>query len=412
MTDLETRLRQVGDDLVAEPALTAAQVRALGGRRRRTRHTALATASIAVATLGIAVGVTTRNGLDPTPPATSTSSSSTASPTPAAPWVRTVLARTAGTGAGEPGGGSSITRAFVLTGAAPAVVRAGVTGPIIKSTNGCLVLAPDPDALGPAVPPRVLVLPAGTRPDADNSELRLPDGQGINVGMTLTATVTVSPRTDTTFTEQCPGTAGYVVLADPYDVLRLASPTGVSPTPPPADPRVTAFPLGHGLPQVQAGKAIEPTRENVKLFLEGLYSCVVPGDATPELGMVDAMGTEVVTEAYGHTRILRLYRDDAAAQAALERWRAQATRCRDGRLSARPDRLVVSATYTTENGAGGAPGGGVFAASRVGAAVLTLRWEGAEGADADTLAGWRTEAEAALADLQPSMCVFAATGCK
>ena len=66
----------------------------------------------------------------------------------------------------------------------------------------------------------------------------------------------------------------------------------------------------------------------------------------------------------------------------------------------------------SENGAGGAPGGGVFAATRVGSAVLTLRWEGAEGADADTLAGWRTEADDVLADLQPSMCVFAATGCK
>ncbi len=414
MTDLETQLRQLDVDLATEPALTSAQVRALGGRRRRTRHTALATASIAVVSLGVAVGVTTRNGPDPTPPATSTSSSSTASPTAGPSWALAVEGRAGGMQPdGKQSDSSATTRAYVLSGAgAPAGVRAAVAGATIESTNGCLTLAPDPDALGPAAPRRVLVLPRGTRADANHFGLRLPDGQGINAGMSLTATVTVSPRTDTTFTEQCPGTAGYVVLADPYDVLRLASPTGVSPTPPPADPRVTAFPLGRGLPQVQVGKMIEPTRENVTLFLEGLSSCVVPADATPQLGMVDAIGTEMVNEAYGHTRILRLYRDEAAAQAVLERWRTQATNCRGGRLSAPPDRLVVSATYTTENGAGGAPGGGVFAATRVGSAVLTLRWEGAEGADADTLAGWRTEADDVLADLQPSMCVFAATGCK
>ena len=36
MTDLETQLRQLDVDLATEPALTSAQVRALGGRRRRT----------------------------------------------------------------------------------------------------------------------------------------------------------------------------------------------------------------------------------------------------------------------------------------------------------------------------------------------------------------------------------------
>ena len=74
--------------------------------------------------------------------------------------------------------------------------------------------------------------------------------------------------------------------------------------------------------------------------------------------------------------------------------------CGDGRLSVRPDRVIVSAAES-----------GIFAASRVGSAVLTLRWGGYDGVDAETLAGWRADADAVLADLTPAMCLFAVPRC-
>lgn len=83
---------------------------------------------------------------------------------------------------------------------------------------------------------------------------------------------------------------------------------------------MTAFPLNRGLREPKRGKMSGPMREYVGIMLESVEHCVVTGDARPAFGMVDAIGTEMST-TFGHTRILRLYRDEDAAQAAIRRWR-------------------------------------------------------------------------------------------
>lgn len=293
--------------------------------------------------------------------------------------------------------------------------------------------------------PRVLVLPVGThwrttgwvgQPPTGGGAAQLTDGRQVAAGSRLTAGFTLSPRDDTTFTQVCPGTAGYAVIPRPDAISAIRPATGGTASPgsatssasfgPGSSPRggwvtrIENFPLAQGMKHTGDDKFTELTREITTAG--ALQPCLFPEgnhDGT------DAIMAELSSPAGNVVRQLRLFADDREAAAAYEAWIESARSC----SGVAPDTK------------GGAPGlthefaveplgadealiaqivrtngklyiwSGHMGLKRVGNALLTISASSEAMATPNRIAAWKAEDEKTLAALGRSMCRYAPGGC-
>ena len=203
MTDLDLLLHTLADDLRVDPVPDPADIRRRGGQRRRRRNAVLAGGLVAgVAAVAVAAADLSSRGVVPAPmgPGTTTSTGTLASPP-----VWTERFHDGPQAFRNAPGGSGLT-------VTEATVQATLT-----TRGGCVVLAPMEES---SLPARVLVFPVGTTWVEDGPVV---GGNTLPLGRDVTVRVTISPRTDASFGELCPGTAGFALMATPDDVLAVSA---------------------------------------------------------------------------------------------------------------------------------------------------------------------------------------------
>ncbi|MCA0291446.1 MAG: hypothetical protein LCH82_07365 [Actinobacteria bacterium] len=253
MSDIDTRLRELAERLRADPDVDGAEVRSIGRRRRVRRQIAMVCAATVVTVAAAFSGASLWNS--PTPPA---------GPQPAVVpvWAERIaddpqVFRHAPGGSGLAGATATVEGTLAIAG-------------------GCLVLQ-GPPAESPEGTPRVLVLPVGATWTMDGGGMASLGAEGANalpLGTKITARVGISERADRTFSDLCPGSAGYAALATP-DAVVSAQPPSAADTTTPAT--LDTIPLADGLEGVGDGSLDKPSRDLVGQVFEGLGDCLNRG---------------------------------------------------------------------------------------------------------------------------------------
>lgn len=254
MSDIDTRLRELAERLRADPDVDGAEVRSIGRRRRVRRQIAMVCAATVVTVAAAFGGASLWNS--PTPPA---------GPQPAVVpvWAERIaddpqVFRHAPGGSGLAGATATVEGTLAIAG-------------------GCLVLQ-GPPAESPEGTPRVLVLPVGATWTTDGGGMASLGAEGASVlplGTKITARFGISERTDRTFSDLCPGSAGYAALATPDAVVSAQPPSAAADTTTPAS--LDTIPLADGLEGAGDGSLDKPSRDLFGQVFEGLGDCLNRG---------------------------------------------------------------------------------------------------------------------------------------
>lgn len=409
MTDFDSELRALGDDLRVDPTLPAAEIRRRGARRRTRRHLAVGGAALAaVAAVALAVDLAGRPLANP--PAGSSSTTSTSIP----PNVRQIHADPRVFAAAP--GGSGLAR--------PTATVEGYAA--LDPASGCLVLsdAPTITASMPAThqAPRALVFPVGSTWTTNPVPgVALGDTRRVTPGAKMVVKVVISPRSDNLLQGVCPGTAGVASIPTAADVLQIDGQ--------PADPStpgtpsgqwartITDFPLGQGL-SAAGDQTLGPITHDIR-HQGGLDPCL----HLAEIPSVDAIEMTLDSPAEQLVRQLRLFDEEASAKANVASWQDAARSC-EGKTVTGPsgvtlsydvidlgtDELMIVQSAKTATG-GLFPWMGVMGIKRVGNAVLTTSSTTEAMATPDNVDQAKVATAESLGMLGKFMCSYGTGGC-